>query len=346
MANHLHSVLSKWYPRRNECSWVLATVINIQGSNYRKLGAMMLIDEWGSYHGLISGGCLEKALLHEVKKVLTFDQPRKIIYDSREDSDVEWSRALGCGGKITLLLQPVNADNQYQQLDLLFQALQIRSAIAYRVNISEERKTQKHSNDIVHANQLLDKKALTANTSDTPYLLVNVQAQIHLAIFGGGIDAIPMVQMANIMGWQVTLIDHRIGYAKEKDFSTAQHIVREQANSVQVNSIVNSIDAAIVMSHNIEMDAVAIQTLQHSSAVYIGLLGPEHRKQKVFTQAGIVNNDKIYGPMGIDIGGDLPESIALATLAQCHQVLDRHINTKAIIKTHHQQKQSDSITIS
>ena len=87
------------------------------------------------------------------------------------------------------------------------------------------------------------------------------------------------------------------------------------------------------MTHNLDMDAAALQSLQHSSARYIGLLGPVHRKQKVFKKANLDQvSAPVFGPMGLDIGGDLPESIALATLAECHQVLNaRALNTNAYI---------------
>ncbi len=329
MAQHLQNMLSQWYPARDQCRWVLGTVIDVKGSNYRKTGAMILVNEFGQYHGLISGGCLEKNLLNEVKKVLVFDRPLQMVYDSSEQGDMPWAMALGCGGRVTILLQPVTSSNHYHQLDLLYVSLQEREPVSYAVHVGES--IGMASNLLLHSKEV---KALGADLSQTEIhvsshgeelLVISVKAQVHLLIFGGGLDAIPLVKMAHILGWKLTLVDARAGYALADNFPNAQ-IFRVAADSVDLREILQRIDCAIVMTHNIEMDAVAIKTLQVSSARYIGLLGPAHRKQKVFTKAKVNHlSAPVFGPMGLDIGGDLPESIALATLAECHQVLSLQI---------------------
>ena len=328
MANHLHGILAQWYTQRDLFRWVLGTVIQIEGSNYRKTGAMILVNELGQSFGLISGGCLEKSLLVDVKKVLTFNQSLRVFYDSSDNSESPWARALGCGGKVTILLQPINAENQYHHLDQVYLALQNRTPVHYSISMN--------SSDALNKLITTDEFSQpTPATHQTHYLndqfghrllAVAVQPQTHLVIFGGGVDAIPLVQMASVLGWQITLIDSRAGYAKSADFSAATTIIRDSADALSPANFVNTIDAAIVMTHNTEMDALAIRALQNSTARYIGLLGPEHRKLKVMNCAGLYNSTTIYGPMGLPIGGDLPESIALATLAQCHQILESNAN--------------------
>ena len=326
MAQHLQHMLSQWYPARDQCRWVLGTVIDVKGSNYRKAGAMILVNELGQYYGLISGGCLEKNLLNEVKKVLVYDRPLQVVYDSSEQGDMPWAMALGCGGKVTILLQPVNAANQYHQLDLLYVALQERKPVSYAVHLGD-------SIDIA-SNLLLDLQdveSLSADLGQTdihqnaqgePLLVIAVKSQVHLLIFGGGLDAIPLVNIATILGWKLTLVDARSGYALADNFPNAQ-VLRLAAGAADLRELLYQIDAAIVMTHNIDMDAAAISALQNSSARYIGLLGPVHRKQKVFNKAKVDQlSAPVFGPMGFNIGGDLPESIALAALAECHQVLN------------------------
>ena len=349
MASHLHSILCQWYPRRDECRWVLATVIHVEGSNYRKVGAIMLTNELGQFYGLISGGCLEKSLLTDVKKVLTYDQPRRVYVDSSDDSESSWGRALGCGGKLTVLLQPVCNANDYQQLAALHRALQVRSAVSYVISVEDHEASN---------NQALSPHELAAlgiscarvsrnliDRSGRRLLIIAVQCQTHLVLFGGGVDAIPLVQMADIMGWRVTLVDHRAGYAFATSFPSAHAIVRAEAGSSEVAELADTADAAIVMTHNMTMDAAALCVLQDSKVRYVGLLGPAHRKCEVLKLAGMdvnsqANNSqsdnsqsingqangnfiaRVYGPMGLNIGGDLPESIALSALAQCHQILE------------------------
>ncbi len=323
MANHLYSILSQWHPARDEHRWVLASVIDIEGSNYRKVGAMMLINELGQYYGLISGGCLEKTLLNDVKKVLTYDRPLRVCFDSSDGGDMPWARALGCGGKVTIWLQPVSAANNYQALDLLYIALSTRTESFYSISIHAD--TQPSAfNQILSADEAaahgINSSISLKNSNGDEVLVLAIQPPVHLLIFGGGVDAIPLVQMAHILGWQITLVDNRVGYADTKSFLHAQ-IIRAAADSLELSAVLASIDAAILMTHNISLDAEALLALQSSSANYIGLLGPAHRKQKVLQHAGLAPDAVVFGPMGFDIGGDLPESVALSVLAQCHQVL-------------------------
>lgn len=331
MANHLYNILSHWHPARDEYRWVLASVIDIEGSNYRKVGAMMLINELGQYYGLISGGCLEKTLLLDVKKVLTFNRALRVCFDSSEHGDMPWARALGCGGKVTILLQPVGSDNNYQALDMLYLALNKREESFYSINTHIDI-SPLVSNQFIGAH---DAEARGISSAITPIknhqgdetLTLAIQPPVHLLIFGGGVDAIPLLQMAHILGWQITLVDNRTGYADVQSFPHT-HIIRAVADAPEVVAVLNSIDAAILMTHNISLDAEALLVLQSSSANYIGLLGPVHRKQKVLRQAGLPADTDIFGPMGFDIGGDLPESVALSVLAQCHQVLQARLQMR------------------
>ncbi len=335
MANHIHHLLSQWYPLRDQCSWVLGTVIHIEGSNYRKVGAMVLVNELGHYYGLISGGCLEKSLLKDVKKVLTYDQPLRVRFDSSEQGDMSWAVALGCGGRVTILLQPVNARYNYQQLDALYEALQSREIVSYAINLAAD--TRHLVNQLLngHEREQIGAHANTTSVHTIPQsndelLVIAVRSQTHLMVFGGGVDAIPLVQMADILGWQITLVDVRTGYAQASQFPRAR-IIHKAADSLEVRELLHSIDAAIAMTHNIEMDALAINALKNSSARYIGLLGPVHRKQKVLAQAGMdLNTPLVFGPMGLNIGGDLPEAVALATLAECHKILEARINDNQV----------------
>lgn len=325
MTQHISAILAHWYPKRDAYSWVLGTVIEIEGSNYRKIGAMILVNELGQTFGLISGGCLEKSLLLEVKKVLLFERPLRVCFDSSDNSDSVWARALGCGGKVTILLQPINATTHYHHLDQVYSALASRSAAYYAVALE----------DNLELNRLIPAADFTACANSPSqgshyfndqrghnFLALALRPPTHLVIFGGGIDAIAMVQIALVLGWHITLIDNRAGYAKAADFPAAITIIRKAADDPSLTAVFQQLDAAIVMTHNIAMDALALSRLHNSSARYIGLLGPEHRKHKVLARAGVGPLAALCGPMGFAIGGDLPASIALATLAQCHQVLE------------------------
>lgn len=319
MANHLQIILGHWLElsKQGDCSqqWVLATVIHVQGSSYRKPGAMMIVGSSGQRLGLISGGCLERDIAQQANRVMHTQTPLRIVYDSTNNSDVAWQLGLGCGGVVTVLLQPLTTDNNFLQLPDLYGRLSQGQSATYSVDLSGGDKNYLMAAGEVNASEQI--------------LAVNLKPQRKLVIFGAGIDAIPLVAMADNLGWQTVLVDHRLGYAEPENFIGAQDIIREQALDLVDDPRLTHADAVIIMTHNVSLDACALKLIQQDSQfdnlAYIGLLGPEHRKEKVLACAELSESDfnsTLYGPMGFDIGGELPESIALSVLAQCHQCVE------------------------
>jgi xanthine dehydrogenase accessory factor len=146
-----------------------------------------------------------------------------------------------------------------------------------------------------------------------------------IAVFGGGVDAKPVVAIAFEMGWQVLLIDPRVGYAKTEHFPTALSIEKGAIESLASKSWLQQISVAFVLTHNIKLDGQAVSLLQNSSARYVGLLGPRHRTERVLDTAGISFQDlqkPLANPVGLKLGGELPESIALSMLAEAQGYLE------------------------
>ena len=123
MVTDLKSMLATWHPLRDEQQWVLATLYKIEGSSYRKLGAMMLISSLGQRLGMLSGGCLEADIQRHAKQVMTSLKPKTITYDATDEDDLTFQLGIGCGGIVHIVLQPVNAANEYLSLDSVFNAL-------------------------------------------------------------------------------------------------------------------------------------------------------------------------------------------------------------------------------
>ncbi|BFM12156.1 XdhC/CoxI family protein [Simiduia litorea] len=323
MGNHIQDILEYWHPQRDACRWVLGTVVQTEGSSYRKVGAMMMFNERGEFFGLLSGGCLEKALFNDVKKVISYNRCLEVEFDSTGDTDVAWQLGLGCGGKVRILLQPVLAENQYQQLDTLLAALRARQSVRYRVNLAAHcvnwLEPAPPSTDVPITRVCADQADAPEGSTE---LILSLTARRHLVVFGAGVDAVPLVQMAKTLGWQLTLIDHRVAYAQPQHFNAADTIIRQPAGHAEVIKHLAAADAAFIMTHNVQLDAEALTVLLPTRVQYIGLLGPAHRKHRVLIKAGLKHDGRIHGPMGLDLGGELPESIALAALAQCHQVLE------------------------
>jgi xanthine/CO dehydrogenase XdhC/CoxF family maturation factor len=322
MANRISQLLTHWTDDRDKQLWVLATIIQTDGSSYRKAGAMMLINDLGQYFGLLSGGCLESDIMRQARRCWDNQQNRIIEYDMREEEDLAWQLGIGCGGMVKILLQPVHANNDYLQLDILNRHLEQRQKVGY----------QQQVNQGIPVNTVLplakDQTKISAclkGVGDTQLFVQQLSPAPLLAVFGAGVDAKPVVAIAGELGWQVLLLDPRVGYAKSEYFTKAHQIIRQPLDELAEANWLQQIDIALILTHNIKLDAAALKLVQHSSAKYVGLLGPIHRSDRVLDFANLTRNDllkPLANPVGLRLGGELPESIALSMLAEAHAVIE------------------------
>ncbi len=312
MSNQLEQILNTWYPDRDNLDWVLATVIETAGSTYRKSGAMMLINSLGQFYGLISGGCLESDLVRHARQCFDSGKNKHVCYDMQEEDDIGWQLGIGCGGMVKLLLQPINKQNNYLELELLLGNLNNRVACYY---IQDKQ-------SLTFVNKVETKEQLTAATSSQ--ITHKITPVPQLVIFGGGVDAQPVCNIAATMGWKVIIADERVNHARPTHFGSAKHISKQAFSELANEQWLFNTDAIVIMTHNVEMDARALKLVQSSQAKFIGLLGPKHRTDKVLKAAGLTYQtltNPISNPIGIDIGGELPEAIALSILAEIQGVL-------------------------
>lgn len=310
MSNQIEQILNIWHPDRDKLDWVLATVIETAGSTYRKSGAMMFIDSLGHFYGLISGGCLESDLVRHARQCFDSGEAKIVCYDMQEEDDIGWQLGIGCGGMVKILLQPINKQNNYLKLEQLQQNLAQRLTCYYvqdKTNLTFDNELQLEPN-LALQHQVVHK------ISPVPQLV----------IFGGGIDAQPVHQLATTMGWQVIIADPRVNHARPTHFRSAKHIAKQDFTELaQQDWLLNS-DAIVIMTHNVELDAKALKVVQTSKAKFIGLLGPKHRTEKVLKAAELTwqtLTKPLSNPIGINIGGELPEAIALSILAEVQGVL-------------------------
>ena len=348
--NHSHySLLEHYLTHSEKIEWVIATIVNKAGSSYRSPGAIMLINSLGQSLGLVSGGCLEANIVLHAKKVFESKKAHYVVYDMLEEDGYAAELGVGCKGKIGVLLQYVTTAHQVLFAELFKRMQEGRASYLQQTFLTED-STQQSLNSIRLFDdagqllittaqgqenvkydglmQLIKQDATHSNiTIDQDQLsITKISAPINLWIFGGGSDAIPLVSMAAQMGWRVTLVDHRSSYARSSSFKQASEIFRVHPNDFVQIAQFRQLDAAVLMTHNLNLDAAWLSLLHENNvAKYIGLLGPTERRGNVEVLANIEDRAwlmrHVNGPVGIDIGGELPESIALSILAQCHGVL-------------------------
>jgi len=328
------------------CKAALATVIRVTGSSYRGPGARMYITDDGKWYGSISGGCLEGDALRKSRAVMQSNQATMITYDTMDDDNPELGVGLGCNGIIHVLLEPIcTHDNPLDLLIKLHKQDNISAlATIYESEIDDTPVAQRLSlldRDIglrieasaieqlitQELNQLLvHKKSYTKtfeidNKTCSVFLEV-IEPPIHLMIFGGGYDAQPLTTIAKTLGWEVTVIDECPAHLIPVNFPQAQ-LTSCHRTSVGEHAPPKPYSAAVLLSHNYYYDLEVMQQLMTTDIRYIGLLGPQKKGDKIkkdLISKGVVwdkqENHRVHYPIGIDIGADTPEEIALAIVAE------------------------------
>ncbi len=311
MRHHIYHILKAWSPQRDAGQWLLATIISTRGSAYRKAGAMMLFSDAGAQFGVVSGGCLESDLFHHARKCWMTNTSRTVTYDMQEEGDVAWQLGIGCGGEVTLLLQPVSEQNGYLHLPQILDGLDNNQTVSVC-----------HRVDNAHAQIHLGEPP-----EPTGWFSHSVSPPNTLFIAGGGVDAVPVAHIADTLGWQVAVNDERARYARNKDFPAACQCLEYPVAALKEQVAYQQAQAIVVMHHQVELDArflASVAAYPPPYLKYLCLLGPVHRTERVLAQAGIAADTfpvPLQSPAGFNIGGDLPESIALSMLSQAHAAL-------------------------
>ena len=309
MSNRFQDIVYQWHQQKDQFDWVLATIIQTKGSSYRKAGAHMMINSLGQAFGLLSGGCLEADLKRRARQCWATGQSQVVCYDMSDETDIAWQLGIGCGGMVRVLIQPIAQANQYHNLHLVHEMFTKNQAVCYQLSIDNV--------SINRCNELAEQH--TQFDEATQCFTSLIRAKPKLVVFGGGVDTLPLVSLAKTMAWDVTLIDSRSNYARPSVFKSVDTIINQPYQSLVKHPALIHCDAIVVMHHNIEHDAHAIALAQHSKATYLGLLGPKHRTERVFEQACLQDihlRCPLTNPIGLDLGGDLPETIALSIVSQ------------------------------
>ena len=282
---------------------VLATVVKTQGSSYRLPGARLLLSKNGLRVGAISGGCLEDDVL---KKAWWLTEKGPIVrrYDTTPDNEISTSGyGLGCSGIIHVLMERIKPGHS-EILDLIRQ-----------VRATRQSTTVAHVLKPETGQRLFDPAEFEAPGHEV--FVETITPAIRLLIFGAGDDAIPLTDTAKYLGWQVEVFDGRAHYARREKFPNADEVtVRVPGASLP---LVDPWTVAVLMSHSYSQDLAALCELAPLPLAYLGILGPNKRTLQLLSDAGLNREQiaaKLHGPMGLDIGADGPEQVALAVIAE------------------------------
>lgn len=331
---------------RRPCA--LATVVEVIGSAYRRPGARMLVTEDGELTGAISGGCLEGDARQRARRAIFQGEPALVTYDTRDEDDPRHGLGPGCQGVVRILLEPLDFQNPDNPLELLrgfarhpvpavlatifeTDASGLKAAVGQRVLLTETgvvRGTPLLAAPLAEAARATlaqgQPRILTLDTDAGPVRasLEILRPPLRLVVYGAGNDAQPLVRLAASLGWHIAVVDGRPNLATAARFPEAAEVsivpVRELETATP-----DPLAYHVLLSHNYAYDLAALQILLASPAPYIGLLGPRLKAQRLldeldaFPTAQVQQlRERLHSPIGLDLGSETPEEIALAIVAE------------------------------
>lgn len=335
---------------------VLGAVVHLDGSSYRRPGARMLVDDLGRMTGAISGGCLEGDALRKALSAISEQKSRLVTYDTSDEEDAEIGAQLGCAGIIQVLFEPIDPSDAHNPIHLLKKALAKRQACVLMTifNLNERNNIQFGTCALLEAdgtitgeipveyikNQVIAvaRKALEDKTSGFVYYTFELSActvfleyiapPVAMIVFGAGNDVIPLVNIADELGWETTVIDGRSQLAKPERFIPACQVMVSKPERALDRISIDERTVFLLMTHNYQYDLAMLKSLINKEITYIGLLGPKKKLHKMLEELkseGIeleqTQLDRIYAPVGLEIGAETAEEIAVSIIAEIKAVL-------------------------
>lgn len=292
--------------------YVLAIITATEGATYQKPGTLMLIDEQGACHGLLSGGCLEADIALHAAELIDGDHTKLLNYDLRGDDALLWGLGAGCEGRVEILLQVLNKNNVHLQFSHLLQLMAEGQSAYCAINISAS------GLELFPCELNAQVPEEFVRSIEWPSaIFIPLQPSPRIVIAGAGPDVTPFLHFGELMHWHLTVIDHRPAALA----NLPAFVHPRLSKKIDVDDV-GGADAIVIMTHSLERDADCLSAALQSDSKYIGLLGPKARKEKLLnnilsSDAESINN--IHGPIGLDLGGRGAESIALSICAELQQ---------------------------
>jgi xanthine dehydrogenase accessory factor len=293
----------------------LVTLVRVEGSSYRRPGARLLVTSEGDTVGSISGGCLEAEV---AKKARWVARSGAIIerLSTVFDDTTEIPYGLGCGGTLDLLFEPTDTPEAAALLKAMGESL-----AGFRRNVvtwlPENGQRLRRAVYDESGTALFESPGTSAHEFIFDEWLEPPQ---RLLLFGAGDDAQPMTQLATLLGWKTIVLDGRTQLARPERFPSAEVVI---ASNPLGSILPRREDAVVIMGHSYEQDRSWLTALLPHQPRYLGLLGSRHRSALLVSEAAAALGwtldqacNNLFAPVGLDLGGDGAEAIALATIAE------------------------------
>jgi xanthine/CO dehydrogenase XdhC/CoxF family maturation factor len=291
---------------------VLATLVAVEGSSYRRPGARMLIAGDGARIGSISGGCLEEDLAERSRTVAASGRAELVVYDTVAENDLLWGVGLGCHGVVRILLEPLEGRPGW--------------AAALAENLRAGRSTDLAvvwENPGGPLGTRLEAGPRAKAVGAARVFEERIEPPPSLAIFGAGDDAQPLARLAGALGWRVTVADPRPAMATEARFPGVSGLVLGPADELVSRTAPAPGALAVVMTHHYVHDRPILRNLRPLPLSDVGLLGPRARAERILSDIAAEGfavtpaiRSRLRAPVGLDIGAEAPGEVALSIVAE------------------------------
>ena len=315
------------FAKHNGLKTVLATVVALDGSSYRKPGVRMLIMENGKMIGAVSGGCVEKEIVSQTETVFKTGVSKMMTYDGRY--------RLGCEGILYILIESFQPNEALTQS--FYKGIKARSSFKIASYfkkkegiipdigslITLEDTTYSFSGQVNGFNKATD-SSLSVFTQKMPPCF-------KLIIMGAEHDAVQLCQYASLTGWEVTIISTPTDSKTLSNFPEADEFLTISPEEMDIRFIDNQ-TAVILMTHNFAQDLRHLVALSKTVTAYIGLLGPVRRRDDLLSQLmeycpNVKDEflDCIHGQSGLNIGSVTPQEIAISIISEILAVIRNQV---------------------
>lgn len=314
---------------------VLATVVAVDGSAYRRPGAKRLIEPAGDAVGSLTPGCLEAVTRRISADVLDAGEPRTETFDLGDGAS--WGLGIGCDGTVEVLFEPLG--------DALRPPLEARArdercgvltvvdsdahgvAVGDRATVGDGLTPVRGAwpawlSDGLRPMEDRDGETVTVPGPDGAVTVFVdwLVSPPRLVVFGTGSDVRPLAELGTRAGFRVIVVGFRDGAASADRFPGAATVTATSPGDLREAVDVDADTYAVLATHNFADDQLALAELFETDAPYVGLVGSRDRADRIVdaldSAVSPANRERFYSPAGLDLGGGAPTQVALSIVSE------------------------------
>jgi xanthine dehydrogenase accessory factor len=320
----------------------LATVTRIRGSAYRRPGARLLIEDGGLVLGGVSGGCLEEDVRQVGLRLLHGGPSRLLHYETGDDETKVWGLGLGCDGAVDVAVQAIPPEAALSTWAPVRDLLEGTAPFVLVTAVEDGgpggtivlgpagRVAGRLDDPAADAAALADAEAALRSrrsglrTGGTGAVFAELLAPPpRLLICGAGDDARPLTAFGADVGFRVVVADHRAAHLTAERFPAAHGLLLLRPDEESPALPADAQTYAVVKTHSLRWDTEWVRRLLATDVPYVGILGPRARTERIVAALGGGDRERIFGPVGLDLGADGPEQVAVSVLAELLAVASR-----------------------